>query len=366
MSEKKDSLNSGEPIQQFIAVDMVADLLESCAPHQRALVSVLAVAERHNIDPLPLIISLAEEMPLNDRRRASDLANNIYAGADPVAALDQIPNLLPPETVLAIKLAGTEGNRSAFYEAWLDRFPGNQIASTDLSDETVPVLVRLLMRVFVVIAVLVLIMLKIVPEFREMFEEFGIELPLVTQLFISICDKILTLWFLPTMLVLCLIPVFFREIRQYLHRWSPLKWQQPVFSAAVVRRRSLALTAKTGNSFKSSIPMILQNASLSRIFPRLGNANDRIEAGQNQWKSLAAERLISSREAEALLLTTSGDTQAWLLRWSAGDHQNRRSTRRSIWLRCCVITIDVILGALVILTCLGIYMSYLHIISQLN
>ena len=70
MSEKSDNSESVDSGQQFAAADMIAELLDYSTPHQRALLSVLAVSYCHDVDPVPLISGLAEELPSSDRTRA--------------------------------------------------------------------------------------------------------------------------------------------------------------------------------------------------------------------------------------------------------------------------------------------------------
>jgi type II secretory pathway component PulF len=363
ISDEPESVDAG---QQFAVAGAVAELLECSAPHQRALLSVLAVADRHDIDPIPLISSLAEELPAADKVRAEELAEQITEGVEAVDALDQIPYLLPPTCVLALRLARDQGTLSELYVGLLDRYRGSEPDPSSYEVEYVPALARMAGRVLAVAVLVSFIMLKIVPEFQKMLEEFQVEPPPAFYLLMSVCDRIVKFWFLPFLLMVCLMVCCIPMCRRYLGRLSPLKWRQRTFSSAVNRRRSLALVTQMASSVRSGVTMILNSASLDRIFPRLLEANEKIENGEDEWESLAAEHVISKRESNALALTVSGDTQAWLLRWSATDQQQRRATRGTLLMRIALVTMNVAIALIVALTCFAIFTTYLEIVTAMQ
>lgn len=352
--------------QQFAATDVIVQLLEASAPHQRILLNVLAVADRDGIDPVPLIFSLAEELTSTDKRRTLELAEKMAEGVQAVDALELVPNSLPASCVLALRLARDEGALSRLYSVLLDRYHGNEAEPSSCDEHFVPVLARMSGRVFAIVLIISFIMLKIIPEFQKMMEEFQTEPPPEFRLFLRVFDVVTQFWFVPFLLMLCVLPFCFTCFLGYFRRWRPLKWRQRTFSTAVNRRRSLALMAQGSNSLKSKIAMILESVSLTRIFPRLSAASERIDEGQNIWESFAAEKIISKRESKALALTTTGDTQAWLLRWSAADQETRRATRRSFLLTLFLVTTNVALVLMVVLTCVAVFATYIQMAASMQ
>ena len=116
----------------------------------------------------------------------------------------------------------------------------------------------------------------------------------------------------------------------------------------------------------SGIAMIMGSGKLRNLFGRLTQANERIEKGQNEWDSLASEKIISRRDADALTLTASRETQSWLLQWSANNQQTRESTRSVIVLRTILALVNIALGLLVALTCIAVFTTLLSIMASLS
>ena len=92
--------------QQFAATDVIVQLLEASAPHQRILLNVLAVADRDGIDPVPLIFSLAEELTSTDKRRTLELAEKMAEGVQAVDALEH-----PVEVIDSFLFRGINGDK---------------------------------------------------------------------------------------------------------------------------------------------------------------------------------------------------------------------------------------------------------------
>ncbi len=90
-----------------------------------------------------------------------------------------------------------------------------------------------------------------------------------------------------------------------------------------------------------------------------------MEQGETEWNSLAAERVISQRDADALALTTSPETQSWLLKWSAKNQRAHQATRSIVLMRTIVAVVNIVLGLFVALTCIAVFMTLLSIMASL-
>ncbi len=366
MSESSSNPSSNVDLgQKFALAQTATELLEVSAPYQRALLRMLAVCERDNIAPAPLVLSLAIELPAKYRDRVERLAEQLKQGVDVVDALDEIP-VLPPSVELALRLANQNGTLPALNAALLARYSEIGMYRTSREESNWSKCMRLAGLVFVMTCLLAYLMINVVPESKSMLEEFGVELPSTLQLLITICDYAVKFWFLWLLPLIILLPFCFGAFRRYLRRWNPLIWRQHVDSPSVSRRRSLALFTQSGLSAKSGIEMILGIQPLRRLFKGLNQANDRIEKGQGKWESLAAEKIISKRDAEALALSTNADTQAWLLRWSATARQNRNESQAGVLTRIFIGVVYVALGILVFLACSGVFLTLINIMKSLQ
>ncbi len=345
---------------------MVAEMLESSTPRQRALLGILAATNRHQLDPAPLINSLAAEFPRRAKFQANTFAQRISDGEDMFDTLEETPNVLSASSVLALRLAKQTGTLPDLFAAYLDRPNVYDAPSTALHDDLFAKFSRLFVQTTIICSLLTFMMLKIIPEFGKMLEEFGVETPGLMRLLIKACSLIAMFWFIFPLLFLLLLPFFIPAFRRYLRRWNPVTWRQRHFAPSENRRRSLAMISETGIALPAGLAMVFKNKYLRKIFKKSASADSPVETGKNEWNSLASKRIISKREAKSLSLATGGDTQAWLLRWFASSQQNKRSTRISLIARTVIVAINVGLCILVVLAAVAVFSTLIQIMAGLS
>ena len=355
-----------ESVQSDFSPVTVDELLESCAPHQRALLAIVAVAHIHQMDAPALVKSLAIELSGSARVQLLQLANCMSEGSEFIDACQEVPNVIPPSVLLAFQLARENGTLNTLYSKLAERSIENENDPAFGESNYVSRYVGLLFKVHIYAAIVIFISVKIVPEFLAMFSEFGVDPPMTLRLATTIFDLFAKFWFIGFLILIIAIPFCFPAIRQYLRRWNPLIWRQTMVSPSVDRRRSLALIRQAGESLASGISMIMDTGQLRKLIGRLSRAKDRMDQGQNEWDSLATEKIISRRDAKALAMTTSQETQAWLLEWSADKQQSRQSTRSVVILRAILTLVNVFLVLLVGLTCIAVFSTLLSIMASLG
>lgn len=128
--------------------------------------------------------------------------------------------------------------------------------------------------------ILALIMTFIVPTFKEMFEEFGLELPAPTLLLIAMSDYIVKYWFLMLLIPFCywLLSKLVRKFRHGRMGFDMFVLKLPVFGA-LVEKNILARTTRTlGTLISSGVPILealnitretAGNALFERIFTKV-------------------------------------------------------------------------------------------------
>lgn len=128
--------------------------------------------------------------------------------------------------------------------------------------------------------ILALIMTFIVPTFKEMFEEFGLDLPAPTLLLIAMSDYIVSYWFLMLLIPFCywLLIKLIRRFRHGRMGYDMYVLKLPVFGA-LVEKNILARTTRTlGTLISSGVPILealnitretAGNALFERIFTKV-------------------------------------------------------------------------------------------------
>lgn len=341
-------------------------LLDPALPHQRAVVGILAAAGHHRIDPVPLLRGLAAELPGRYAMPIQVLAERIADGMNPVDAIlgtgretpeksgapaaappamtDELetsafnPRLLPPTIVLAMRLAHSRNAWPAFCRAVLERAPVAGSAGSMEQESWVARHLKLLTTFGFVASVFSFFLITILPEFDKMLDEFGIAFPRPLALLAWIGVIFARNWWIMPFLLVGAAWWNRSAIRAWVRRFSPLSWQRVEVPRPVLRQRALAL--------------LVEHAP----------ANQPV----SDWKSLNQRRIISRGDAEALSLSQNPETQAWLLRWSAGHRLHRLQTRAAVWGRSFLATAYTVLGLLVFLVCISVMSVLITLVAELS
>ena len=212
-----------------------------------------------------------------------DVCDEIESGSSLSEALAKSPKVFDRLYVNMIK-AGEAGGS---LEVILRRLAEFKERTQKLKGKVIGAMIYPIMVVVFTIGILTFIMLFIIPEFQKMFDEFGIELPAMTQLLMAISDRVCKLWFLfpliPISIMLFISLVCkFRAGRM---GWHLFLLKLPVIGK-LVEKSNLARTTRTlGALVASGVPIIegltitretSGNAMFEKIFSRV---TDSIRAG---------------------------------------------------------------------------------------
>ncbi len=351
--------------QRYVERQYVRELLRSCAPHQRTVLGILALAERYELDPAPMLSSLGTELPSAYRYQCHELAEGLATGIGADQALKEIPGLLPPSVVLALNLAREEGKLAAFYSSVLDRTAESDLEvsaeQTGFGD-----LLGLAFKTLTIAYFMMFILMKIVPEFFKMLQEFGVEAPRPMFLLMWACDRMASFWFVGALLLPLLVPFFFPSFRMYLRRWNPFTWRQPEFVPVSERRYALAIATQSDSRPSALLARLLDFPGIRQLFIGLKKAQIGVENEDDEWKSIAKAKIISQQEAQALALASSGETRAWLLNWSASRQHHRWANGIANRNRAAVTLVNIGLMVLVALAAVAVFSTLIVIMNSLH
>ena len=340
------------------------DVFSFCLPHQLVFLNLLAVSQHYDVALGPLLVGLSEETPYVFRQRTKSIAAEVAAGT---SAVDAIVNsqLLPHTTNMALRLAKESGTLDEFCISVLNR---NQDHSSNTHIAANPFfrLFRLFILTLVVLMLLSFVTIKIIPEFRAMLEEFGIEEPGVFQTFISVSDTFVSFWFVLPALFLLTAPFYLPALLRGVKYINPLNWRKPFGDPLNNLRRATAVAAESGVALPSAMNVVLEGQRGKPKFNLLSNAIADIPNHQTPLQSLAERKIVSAREADSLDSVSSGETQAWLLRWSNSIAQRRHSNRSVYILQVLVTVTHLVVAVIVLLTALTVFSTLVQIITLLN
>ena len=190
-----------------------------------------------------------------------DVCDEIEGGASLSEAMSKVPKVFDRLYVNMIK-AGEAGGS---LEVILRRLAEFRERTQSLKNKIVGAMLYPIMVILFTIGILTFIMLFIIPQFKDMFEEFGIELPLATQLLIEISNKVTQMWFLAPLIPISIV-LFISIVCKFKSGrmgWHLFLLKLPVLGK-LVEKANLARTTRTLGALISSGVPIIEGLSITR------------------------------------------------------------------------------------------------------
>lgn len=240
-----------------------------------------------------------------------DVGDEIESGATLSEAMSKSPKVFNRLYINMIK-AGEAGGA---LEVILRRLSEFLERSESLKRKVKGALIYPVVVVCVAIGILTFIMIKIVPVFKKMFEEFGLKLPAMTELLINMSNWVVKYGWFSIPLIPVVIWLFVKLLRKFKHGrmgWDMyvLKW--PIIGM-LVEKNTMARTTRTLGTLVSSGVPILEGLNITRetagnaLFERMyGKVSDAIREGETIAKPMAANAKPGFHPVAAFLWMLSG------------------------------------------------------------
>ena len=336
---------------------------EPLAVRQYSLLRILALAHRERLDVVPLIASLAMEHRHFYRRTLSTLAARIEAGASLVAALEQTPDALSDEDVIALRLAGESGTWSQTFNELLKSRMEEQRATRLRPPNSASYWLAVLLIAYLLVTVL---MNVVAPTFSKLGEEMGLNPPESFRRLVQFADPRNLGWVMLLTIVLVLWFTWFRAPRRFIQRQVAPTLLPPVAQQQIVELiRMLAVAVEAGRPITGALSTLARYHSSRRLRHRLLFTRNEIEQGAEVWHGLAQSRVIDAAEAEALSKSPNNQVTAWTLRELAQKRFSIASRRTAALATLIEPALTLLFGAFVLWVCYAFFQYLVNFISQI-
>ncbi len=190
-----------------------------------------------------------------------DVCDEIEGGASLSEALSKSPKVFDRLYVNMIK-AGEAGGS---LETILRRLAEFKERTQSMKNKIIGAMLYPVMVILFTIAIMTFIMLYIIPEFKSMFEEFGIDLPEMTLLLIAISNRVTQLWFLFPLIPIAMILFVSLVCKFKAGRmgWHLFLLKLPVMGK-LVEKANLARTTRTLGALVASGVPIIEGLTITR------------------------------------------------------------------------------------------------------
>jgi type IV pilus assembly protein PilC len=237
---------------------------------------------------LPILRSLrilaAQAKPGRLKYSLEDTCEEIETGSTLSEAMSKSPKCFDRLYVNMIK-AGEAGGA---LELILQRLADFKERAESLKRKIQGAMIYPVVVISVAVVILTGIMIFIVPSFRDIFTEFGLELPLMTELLVSFSNWVANYWYLIPGVPVAIV-LFVRLLRKFKHGrigWDQYVLKVPIFGQ-LVEKNILARTTRTlGTLIASGVPIlealnITRDTSGNAIFERMyQKISDAIREGE--------------------------------------------------------------------------------------
>lgn len=337
---------------------------DSLRNQQSSLLRVLAVAHRERLDFAPIIQCLAEEHRGSYRRLLKRLAARIDSGVSLVDALEQTPDALNDDTVLALRFGSQSGTMQEAFDISLSR---DRIIEADPNKNLQQAWIYWTVLTCTITFLLTIMMVLIAPTYKRMFDEFGLNLNPMFNALVAICDAIASyaaLWILLGIVAIGLVrsSVVRRVVRR---RIAPM-FMRPI---AQMRRaellKLLAIGVDSGRPLAGSLSTLARYHFDTRVRQRLLFARNEIEQGLEAWQGLTEADLLTSRQSAAVAGAPSKEIRAWILRQLAEGMQVTAHQRTSVGFAILQPAITLVFGAIVLFIFVSCFSVLVQMISSL-
>lgn len=299
---------------------------------QRALLRLLAVAKRENLNVATLVRNLAAEYPGRYGRKLMNVERWTSAGSSLVVALTQTPGALDQEQTLAIQCASDTDLMAETLDSLVRE--SDRREPTGEPDWGLAALLYVTALLGFAILVAAFIMIFIMPTFGVIFDEFGLDMPGEMDVLLELSRQLGVWVVLLLMLATGLMAMLFSErVRMRMQNsllgrlWPPLRERR--------RASFLRLLALPTQLDKPIAPTVMAAAHYhpdQRWRRRLLQARTESETEAELWIQLERQGLIARGQSEQLSKLDRTTLRAWALRTLAEHSQQRSELRSRAWI----------------------------------
>ena len=285
--------------------------IDSTTAKQNSLFQLLSIAHTERLDHVSLIDSFAREHRGWYRRRLKQLAKRLRTGCPVIVAIEQTPDVLSDDQVLALRFASQSGSLSQTF---------HQLVRTEDSqqDETKAAWQSLFVywgvTLLVLVSITLLMMIRIAPTHSQIMKEFRMQQQpffFLKSSFDLLCDNI------PVALAVAFVIAFLffsSTSRRFFRRVvAPHLTVAPNTSRSSFMLRLLSISTNAGRPLSGTLSTLAKYHYDKKVRQRLLVARNEMEQGVNDWQSLSDAELITTAEAKALVASPDNQSRAWLL-----------------------------------------------------
>lgn len=290
------------------------------------LLWVLAIAVERQVPLTSALTAFRRDANAAWRRRIDRLAAFLETGVSLPDALDQVPDLLPEESMLSIRV-GTENGTLA--QVLREEARCQSVINSRIENTMTGMTAYIVTLMLTLLAIISFVVIFLIPKFKHIFEGFGVQLPEFTRSVMEVTDLVeknlflvapLTLgalWWL-SVYAFALDDRFRSRFRFYpAGRIPPLLSRMTCRQATAEVLRRLSYVIEEGRPVAGAILTMAKYHGQKQVGMALASVYMDHEHGVSCWESLGKSGLLQDREVKLLSSSEAAGNIAWALRRTA-------------------------------------------------
>ncbi len=323
---------------------------------------MLSAAVEQNMPISDTVRAVAADSPAPRWSRRTEMFADYLDDGMPIAdALDQVPNLFPPDVQLAIQ----SGAESGTLASTLKHQATALVEQEQRRTSWLGFFLYLFVLLVVMASVVSFIMVFIIPKFKKIFEDFATELPAMTKLTVSFSDFMVRYAIYP--FLLAFVGLLLRLLWRRWYWWTRLVESfRPVRARAPSILRVLSDAVSAGRPLAGVLSTLARPSGNSRFSVRILALRQAAESGNDVWLAFVDEGFLTLREARILHAAERLGNLPWALEELASRIEQRRGDRWEILLEIVRPFILFAIGIFVGFIVISLFMPLVKLLNDLS
>ena len=131
-------------------------------------------------------------------------------------------------------------------------------SSKELRDSVVNAMIYPAILMVLAVGSLFILLAKVVPKFKPLFEDAGIELPLITQIVFAAAAVVQSFWWILALITIIVVVAFKQKLKEpeFRYNWDQRILNLPLFGELATRVETAKFTRTLGTLVESGVPLL--------------------------------------------------------------------------------------------------------------
>lgn len=230
-----------------------------------------------------------------------DMKNSVEKGNNLADSMKMHPKVFPPILINMVQAGEASGSLEVALVRMADHFEkDNRLQAQIKSAMTYPVIVMI-----VAIAVVIVCMVVVIPNFTGMFEDMNMELPMATKIMIAASDFIIQKWYVLVIIVAVIVVAikFFKKTSTGEYVFAKLAMKVPLIGNLTVKSSAARFARTLSTLMASGIQLIDAVEAVAKVMTNSIIRKNLLEARDQVAKGVPLSKPISDMGIFPPLLT---------------------------------------------------------------